>query len=103
MKFFVPDTNDPLSIWGMIRTYNAENAGWEISFKKIYSIHYHNAETNKNYFIKIGETHPINNEKVVAILDTNTFLICTKTRGQMNGNPIMVGKDDVMGFEEFDE
>lgn len=103
MKFFVPETDDPLSIWGMIRAYCAKNTGWEISFRKIYSIHYHNAEAKQDYFIKIGDIHPTNNETVVAILDTNTYLICTQNRGVVRGNPIMVAKDDVMGIEEFGE
>jgi len=103
MKFFVPETDDPLSIWGMIRTYNAENTGWEISFKKIYSIEYFNSEANQDYFIKIGEIHPTNKETVVAILDADPYLICTQNRGAVRGNPILVAKDDVMGIEEFGE
>ena len=50
----------------------------------------------------VGEIEPLGGETVVAILDSNTYLVCTPNRGVLRGMPIMVGKQEVFDVEDFE-
>jgi len=40
---------------------------------------------------------------LIAILESNTFLLCTPNRGVLRGEPIMVGKREVDYITDFDK
>ncbi len=42
------------------------------------------------------------NEQVMAIFESNTFLVCTPNRGVLRGIPYLYGKDEVYKVEEIE-
>jgi hypothetical protein len=40
-------------------------------------------------------------ETVIAILESNSYLVCTQNRGVVKGMPILVGRDDQNEVTEF--
>ncbi len=42
------------------------------------------------------------NEKVVAIFESFTYLVCTPNRGVLRGTPYLYGKEEVYKVEEMD-
>jgi len=40
-------------------------------------------------------------EQLVAILESNAYLLCTMNRGVARGEPILVGKSEVVRIEDF--
>ena len=103
MKFFVPNsetTEMSLEVWESIRQHCKDYTKWEINDRKIYSLLYFHE--GREQFVKIGEEHQRSGEIVRAIFESNTYLICTLTRGVETGEPIMVGKGEVSDVEEFE-
>ena len=103
MKFFVPRARTPEraeEIYAAIKMFAAQTLGWKISGRRIYSIEYfHNG---KDGLAEVGAITNVNGEEVMAILESNAFLVCTLNRGVRRGEPILVGIDEVSEVEEFD-
>ena len=55
----------------------------------------------KDYHVEVGKPDPRNNELVIAILKSNTYLVCTPNRGVVRGIPILVGQDKVERTTDF--
>lgn len=102
MKFFVPHTIDNERAEDAYNNIVKRNDNYlgKILEKRIYSITYkHNG---KKYHSCVGEMHEIINEPILAILESNIFLVCTPNRGVFRGEPILVGHDEIISVEEFD-
>ena len=98
MKFFIPHTENETKqedVYTSIVKFAEETTGWVISDKRIFSLRYfHNG---KEHYSEVGKKESVDGyyEEVIAILDSNTYLVCTPQRGVIRGLPILVGKQEV--------
>ena len=103
MKFFVPfskNKQQAFEVYDGIVKFNKEQLGREIINRKIYSIYY--KHDNKYFTAKVGDQEPRTGEIVVAILESDIlFYICTPNRGVVRGEPILVGKVEIISVSEF--
>lgn len=103
MKFFIPHTDDEKhaeNVYEAIKKFAKESTGWNISDKKIFSIRYiHNG---KEYYAEVGKKEGLEGEEVIAILASNTYLVCTSNRGVVRGDPILVGFNEARNIVYFD-
>jgi len=51
---------------------------------------------------QVGE-HDIDGEIILAIFESETYVVCTSSRGGFRGDPILVGKREVSSVEYFDD
>lgn len=102
MKFFVPEAKTEKEAQEVIQGIRkfVKELGWATNEKKFYSISY--THDGKQYLAEVGKPHPLTKELVVAILESNTFLICTPNRSVIRGDPILVGKNDTFSVKEFE-
>lgn len=104
MKFFIPYTEDEdeaaIVFFGIRRS--AEQAiGASVEVAKIAKLHYFCK--GKRFEAEVGQTEEQSGEPVIAILGAPTaFLICTPTRGVVEGTPIYVEREEVIAFTRFD-
>lgn len=105
MKFFVPQSEGlkmtPEEIFKIIVKFAEQTMGWKVSDKRIYSISYNHK--GRNYIATVGEKEVREGEPVIAILESNTYLICTPNRGVLRGMPIMVGKEELLKIDYFNK
>ena len=102
MRFFVPAVKDETQaeeVWVSIKKFAEEMLGWEISERRIFSIAYQHQD--KDYHVEVGKPDSRNNELVIAILESKTYLVCTPNRGVVRGIPILVGQDKVERTTDF--
>src|SRR6266571_2400387 len=103
MKFFVPHAKgneQEQRVYDAIKTFAGETLGWDVSDRKIFSIRY--KHDGKDYYAEVGQTEKVEGEEVVAILESNTYLVCTTNRGVARGMPILVGKEEAYIIKDFD-
>jgi len=77
MKFFIPyaeDNKQAEEVYDIIKRFAEENLEWKISKDRIYSIGY--SHNGKVYLAKVGEVENLTRDLVLAILKSNTYLIC---------------------------
>ena len=104
MKFFIPaakDDEQAESVYSGIKKFAQENTGWSIYEDRIFAIKY--KHEGKDYFATVGETENRTDDVVLAILKSTTYLVCTKNRGGVRGNPILVGINEVTSIDYFDK
>jgi hypothetical protein len=102
MKFFVPTTTTPESaeqLYEAIKAFAKDTLQWQISDRKIFRIAY--VHDGKAEQAEVGKRSNVNHEEVLAILESNAFLVCTPNRGGLRGGPILVGTGEVRGIEDF--
>lgn len=104
MNFFVPgiSTDKVEEFYENTIVKFIESQGYEIiKGKKIYSITFnHNGETIKDV---VGLKSVSNKELIFAILETKElFLVCTRNRGVLGGEPMLTGKNKIKKIEYFD-
>lgn len=103
MKFFIPEAKNEEQaekVYEDIKAFAVQNTGWQIEDAKIFSIHYrHNG---KEYNAEVGQMEHFIGDYVIAILESNAYLICTRYRGVIKGEPILVGKHEVLSIKYFD-
>ncbi len=103
MQFYIPNVTDPRKaeeIYQATRKFAAETTGWRIEQRRIRSIKFR--DHGKMVVATVGKLEPMEGALVIAILESTTYLICTPNRGVLRGSPMMVGKDEVTDFEDFD-
>lgn len=103
MRFFIPaakDGTEAETVWVATKKFAEEMLGWEISERRIFSIVYHHQ--GKDYHVEVGKPDPRNDELVIAILESTTYLVCTPNRGVVRGIPILIGQDKVEKTIDFD-
>jgi len=105
MRFFLPPSNDPEQAeraYDGIRRFAQENMGWEVLDRRIYELTFR--DRSGVLTARVGEVFDLRGERglVVAILESNTYLICTPERGVIRGIPIMVGANEVESVTDFE-
>lgn len=104
MKFFIPSAEDEVQaeeIYEAIKKFAKLTLGWDVTDRRIFSIRYryHSSE----FYDEVGKKSKINGEEVTAILESNAFLICTPTRGELRDLPILVGKSSAISVVDFED
>ena len=92
-----------------MRKFAEETLGWKVSKKKIKAIWVYpkgryddigklKIEVGKLIDSRMTDTP---NENVMAIFESNAYLVCTFNRGGARGAPYLYGKEEVFEIEEF--
>ncbi len=103
MEFFVPacdSAEEAEKVWEATRTFAQENLGWEVSGKRIFRIT--GVHDGKAIDCEVGKAEPYEGNMVIAILESNAYLVCTANRGVLRGEPILVGREEAGSIIEFD-
>ena len=94
-----------------IRKFVEETMGGKVNGREIKAIWVHPRSEHKRIYddikIEVGKyldnrMSDTPNEKVMAIFESNTFLVCTPNRGVLRGMPYLYGKEEVYKVEEMD-
>jgi hypothetical protein len=93
-----------------IRKYLEETTGWAVSNRRIKAlVVYPRPSRHKIYgvTIEIGKyldnrMSDTPNEEVMAIFESNAFLVCTQNRGVLRGMPYLYGKEEVQNVKEIE-
>lgn len=104
MKFFLPHagTADMAEqTFKATKLFAKDNLGWNISDRRIFRIEY--VHEGKNHKAEVGKVTDVNGEEVIAILESNAYLVCTPNRGVLRGDPILVGTNEIRDIEDFEE
>ena len=100
--FFVPGAEDDPDlaerIWLTTKLFAQEQTGWEVSDRRVFRVEFvHNGQ---ELAAEVGQTEPLEGEQCIAILESNSFLVCTPNRGVDRGFPILVGDpDEIVDFD----
>jgi len=103
MKFFIPkEDNTELAekIYQSAKLFAKDTLGWVITDRRIFLIEY--THDGKYHKAVVGQINDTNNEEIVAILESNAYLICTPNRGVLRGMPILVGQEEIRHIEDFE-
>ena len=117
MNFFIPAAKDETQaeeVYESIKRFAKQTTGWDITRRRIFALMYRH--DGQLYDVEVGKPDPRVSEVVVAILESvktlesvaedrersftlpsTPYLICT-----LRGDPIMVGKDEVLYEREFE-
>jgi len=106
MRFFLPIGRD--SAWEREMYHHLKrllSAALETPFteRQICSLHYQHE--GQEYDVDVGQSHPVNGEIIVAILEGTLpprYYVCTRTRGVFEGQPIFIDAPDVFSVTEFE-
>lgn len=102
VKFFIPKAKDDTQaeeVWESIKKFAEKNLEWDVSDRRIFSITYQ--KHGKDYYVEVGKPDPRNGELVIAILKSNTYLVCTPNRGVLRSIPILVGGSELTEITDF--
>lgn len=102
MKFFLPHATDPASAetaYNAIKQFAEELTGWKVSNRRIYRLEF--VHNGKHYTAEVGQRTDFNDEEVIAILDSDPYLICTPNQGVIVGPPLFVGHHLVLRRDDF--
>jgi hypothetical protein len=102
-QFFIPGGDSRQKseeVYQWICGYVREMIGWEINPARIYSLSY--ARDGEQFVATVGQPDPRTGQLVVAILQSNTYLICTPSHGVYRGEPIQVAISDVSEVQYFE-
>lgn len=74
---------------------------WTINDRKIFSLSY--LHDKKDYTVEVGRLEPLENRyETVAILESSTYLVFTRTKSGAPGVTILVNKDEAQSVVDFD-
>ena len=97
MKFFLPvqETKVAEESYQSIKMFIEKQTGSPISDTRYYEIRYrHN---DQDLHVRVGGLDPVNGERVFAIFKPKNpislFLVCTYSRGVVQGQPILASHD----------
>ena len=102
VKFFIPKAKDDAQaeeVWESIKKFAKKTLEWDVSDRRIFSIAYH--KHGEDYYVEVGKPDPRNGELVIAILKSNTYLVCTPNRGVLRGIPMLVGGSELTEATDF--
>jgi hypothetical protein len=97
MKFFLPvqETKIAEESYQALKKVIENQTGWPISDRRYYEIHYR--DNDRDVHARVGGPDPLNGEKVFAIFKPKNpispFLVCTYSRGVVQGQPILASHD----------
>lgn len=102
-RFFVPGANSYTTseeIYEQIRSQVGAGRDAGLSDRRVYRMAYEQDGTH--YEARVGEVEPRGGEMVVAILESDVFVICQRNRGKDGLQPLLVDPDSVRYIEDFD-
>ncbi len=102
-QFFVPGANSYTTseqIYGEICSQVGTGRGADIKARRVYRLAYE--QDGMHYEARVGEVEPRGGEMVVAILESDVFLVCQRHRGVEGLQPVVVDPGSVRYLEEFD-
>lgn len=94
-----------------IRKFVAETMRWKVNSREIKTIWVHPRSEHKRIYddikIEVGQyldnrMSDTPNEKVMAIFESDTFLVCTPNRGVLRNLPYLYGREEVYKVEDMD-
>ncbi len=107
MKFTIPgatSSQQAFDIYVGVRKFIISK-GYRPFFAAVSSLEY--THNGKKEIAEVNEITKINDEKVVLIFECEKlFLICTSSRGVAGGEPIIIGRNEMIQityFEDFPE
>lgn len=104
MKLFIPGTETAEKAeeaYEAIRTFAAQSMGWAIRDRRIRSITFR--DRRKQVQATVGRGEPFKRmETVIAIFESNTYLVCTTSKGVLKGVPYTIDKSEVTAWEDFE-
>ena len=103
MNFFVPkakDEKEAEEVYNDIKQFVSKSMQWKITNRRIFKIKYYH--DGKDHYAEVGKASTVNGETVLAILESNAFLVCTPSRGAFKGQPIMVGGSEIVSIIDFE-
>jgi hypothetical protein len=104
MRFFIPDEPDAAKAeerYEAIKKFASNTMKWEITDRRIFRLTF--KEEGKECQAQVGKQDPITGEIIVAILESNAYLVCTPNRFLRRGEPLMVGREEARWVEEFEK
>ncbi|HEY4965819.1 MAG TPA: hypothetical protein VII28_05435 [Puia sp.] len=103
MRFTVPSTSSlqqSFDVFHGVRKF-LYSKGFQPYFSAISKIEYDHA--GKKEIAEVNEVIGINGEMVMLIFECeNQFLICTPSRGVAGGEPIIIGRNEIIQISYFD-
>ena len=107
VKFFIPgaeDSEESERMYSAAKKLVGEEMGADIDERKFYSLHYrHNG---KEYIDRVGEYQSSIGEVVVCILRDrirDLYFVCTLNRGVACEMPVLVGANEIIAIDEFED
>ena len=102
MNFFIPGVKSEEGAEkniARIRKFAEKTTGAVLTERRIFRIRYRceGAEVSA----EVGKPENSCGEPVIAILEADSFLICTPSRGVLSGSPVRVEKNEAGTVEEF--
>ncbi len=103
MRFFVPQSKPS----HYDRDYQAiaeavkSQLGWKLADRQIYSLRHQSGKHEIQF--EVGELAPPENYyQVIAILESNSYIVFTRARDGRAGTTILVDKAEVLAIEDFE-
>lgn len=93
------DDTEAQVVWDATKRFAEDSLGWVVSDRRIFSIGYQHE--GSQYHAEVGKPDPRIGEIVIAILESNSYLVCTQNRGVVRGMPILVGREQENEVTEF--
>lgn len=103
MKFFLPQTERPQyeTVYKAIVDSLKEQLRWQVVERRIFSLRY--IHDKKEYLAEVGMREPLEHRyEIMAILESNAYIIFTKTAAGQPGTTILVEKSEAQEVIEFD-
>jgi len=102
LEFFVPAAEDEKQaeeVYSGIKAFARQTLGWNTTERRIFGLTYQHE--GERYFVEVGKPDTRIGEIVLAILESNSYLVCTYSRGVVRGEPILVGTNEVVDVRDF--
>ena len=78
-----------------------DQLGWKLTDRRIYSLHY--LHDKKESFLQVGEVEPQERRyQVMAIFESNAYIVFTRTPDGYSGTTILVDKTEVIAAVDFE-
>jgi hypothetical protein len=103
MKFFIPAAKDAAQaedVYRGIVQFAKLTTSWQTTARRIFGIRYRH--DGREYYSEVGKEDPRVHELVIAILESEAYLICTFNRGVKRGEPVLVGKKEIVSITDFE-
>lgn len=105
MKFFIPASksiDQAEEVYNSIIKFCESQFTWKVINRRIFKINF--KHDGKYYEAEVGKIEKRTNDIIIAILETDTvYYVCTRYRGVIRGEPILVGKNEITYIEDFDK
>ncbi len=103
MNFFVPQATrrEQETAYAEIVTLFEEQMRWEVKPRRIQSIKYR--YDKHDYYAEVGGLDPSEGRyEVLAILESNVYVVYARSKDGVHGTSTLVSKEEVYELSEFD-